>query len=81
VTLPVFDQQGVGENDFKAAMDAVDAAYLNEMIQSTDKTERSVTDVAVKDDGTTEEDIEVRKNLIQHASRTCIHGRARMYTH
>lgn len=56
--MPDASNTGVGENDFKAAMDAVDLQYLNEMIQSTDSTQKSVTDVSVKDDGTTEDDIE-----------------------
>ena len=51
--------QGVGENDFQAAMDAVDAQYLNDIISSSDKNTDAATDVSVKDDGTTEEDVQV----------------------
>ena len=52
--------QGVGENDFKAAMDAVDQQYLNDIISSNDnQSEASSADVSVKDDGTTEEDVPV----------------------
>ena len=51
--------QGVGENDFQAAMDAVDAQYLNDIISSSDKNSDVATDVSVKDDGTTEEDVQV----------------------
>nr|KAG5708788.1 hypothetical protein BaRGS_031942 [Batillaria attramentaria] len=49
---------GMGENDFKTAMDAVDAQYLNDIIASTDKPSDAATDVSVKDDGTTEDDVQ-----------------------
>ncbi|XP_048244366.1 pre-mRNA-splicing factor 18-like [Haliotis rufescens] len=44
------------DNDFKAAMDQVDQAYLNEIIKSSDGSPCS-NDVFIKDDGTTDEDI------------------------
>ncbi len=56
--------QGAGANDFKAAMDKVDEEYLKEMMQhqsdgqSEDSTATKAV-VSVKDDGTTQEDIEV----------------------
>lgn len=56
--MPDASNTGVGENDFKTAMDAVDLQYLNEMIQSTENSVKSVTDVSVKDDGTTEDDVQ-----------------------
>jgi hypothetical protein len=47
-------------NDFKTALDQVDQDYLNEIIQSTDNSdENQATDVKVKDDGITLEEIQV----------------------
>ena len=47
------------KNDFKAAMDKVDAEYLNEILKSgNDKSEDAKsTDVKVKDDGVTMDEI------------------------
>ena len=61
--------QGVGENDFQAAMDAVDAQYLNDIISSSNKNSDVATDVSVKDDGTTEEDVQVSTMLNVHRIR------------
>ncbi|XP_059160298.1 pre-mRNA-splicing factor 18-like isoform X2 [Physella acuta] len=53
------DIKGEGySNDFQAAMEKVDEDYLNEIIKSTGKEEVNTSnDVSVKDDGTTQEDI------------------------
>ncbi|KAL8558850.1 hypothetical protein ACOMHN_031779 [Nucella lapillus] len=55
--MPDISNAGVGENDFKAAMDAVDQKYLNDIISCSDSQNDTGTDVSVKDDGTTEEDV------------------------
>ncbi|XP_076447866.1 pre-mRNA-splicing factor 18-like [Babylonia areolata] len=55
--MPDISNAGVGENDFKAAMDAVDQQYLNDIISSSDDHTDAGTEVSVKDDGTTEEDL------------------------
>jgi len=50
-------------NDFQAAMEKVDQDYLNEIIKSSGGDETSVnTDVSVKDDGTTQEDLQTMKS-------------------
>ncbi|XP_069118821.1 pre-mRNA-splicing factor 18-like [Argopecten irradians] len=46
------------ENDFKAAMDRVDQEFINEIINAGSG--QSSNNVAVRDDGTTEEDIKVK---------------------
>ncbi|PVD25218.1 hypothetical protein C0Q70_15716 [Pomacea canaliculata] len=60
--VPDFKNMGVGDNDFKAAMDAVDQQYLNDIISSSDRpSEATSTDVSVKDDGTREKDIQTMR--------------------
>ncbi|KAK7102764.1 pre-mRNA-splicing factor 18-like [Littorina saxatilis] len=49
---------GVGENDFQAAMEAVDQQYLHDIMSHGDNPADPNTDVSVKDDGTKMEDIE-----------------------
>ncbi|KAL5014329.1 hypothetical protein ScPMuIL_008599 [Solemya velum] len=57
-TLEPEIKRGEGyENDFKAALDKVDQQYLNEIVKATGSEGASV-DVSIKDDGTTEEDIQ-----------------------
>ena len=54
-------QEGGFSNDFQAAMEKVDQDYLNEIIKSSDGDEANKSvEVSVKDDGTTQEDINVR---------------------
>lgn len=57
--------QGEGfANDFQAAMEKVDQDYLDEIIKATGgKDAVKSTDVSVKDDGTTQEDLMVRFTL------------------
>ncbi|RUS84977.1 hypothetical protein EGW08_007288 [Elysia chlorotica] len=51
-------KEGGFSNDFQAAMEKVDQDYLNEIIKSSDGDEANKSvDVSVKDDGTTQEDI------------------------
>ena len=57
--FPAYDFKGVGDNDFKAAMDAVDQQYLNDIISSSSKDRKGETDVSVRDDGTRDEDLAV----------------------
>lgn len=58
-----FHQKDEGfSNDFQAAMEKVDQDYLNEIIKSSGGDENSLSnDVSVKDDGTTQDDLETMK--------------------
>lgn len=50
-------------NDFKAAMDKIDLEFINELAKGQSSSSKTATDIKINDDGTTLDDIQVKRGL------------------